>query len=69
MFVIISLPFSSLFFIAAPQAYAPGSSLPSPIVKFSLDDDLAPEECHSLLTEHMPDRIQMTKVTQRLFIK
>ena len=38
-------------------------------VKFSLDEAPSDEECHSLLTNYMPDFIQKTKITQRLFIK
>ena len=38
-------------------------------VKFSLELDLQEEECQQLLLQNMPEHIQKTKITQRLFIK
>ena len=39
------------------------------LVKFSLDSNIAEEECHKLLDEFMPRHIRTRKITQRLFIK
>lgn len=39
------------------------------LVKFSQDEAPSDEDCHRLLMEYMPDFIQKTKITQRLFIK
>ena len=38
-------------------------------VKFSSEPNLPEEECEQLLLQYMPEHIQKTKVTQRLFIK
>ena len=39
------------------------------LVKFSQDEAPSEKDCHQLLVEYMPDYIQKTKITQRLFIK
>ena len=39
------------------------------LVQFSLDSNIAEEECHKLLDEFMPRHIRTRKITQRLFIK
>ena len=41
----------------------------NPPVKFSLDNDLSAEECHSFLKAYMPDHIACSKITQHLFIR
>ena len=38
-------------------------------MQFSNDPDLSVKECHKLLKEFMPDHIQETKITQKLFIR
>ena len=38
-------------------------------VKFSSQPDLKKEECQKLLLQYMPEHVQNTKITQRLFIK
>ena len=38
-------------------------------VMFSSEPDLPEVECEQLLLQYMPENIQKTKVTQRLFIK
>ena len=59
----------SLSFLV-PLGYGQGSAFQAnKIVKFSQDENLTNEECHRLLIEFMPDHIQMTKITQKLFIK
>lgn len=40
-----------------------------PLIKFSLESDLANEECHELLQEFMPEHVVSTKITQQLFIR
>ena len=46
-----------------------GTQPTNKIVKFSDDEDLSDDECHVLLQEYMPDHIQETKITQKLFIR
>ena len=38
-------------------------------VKFSLDKDLTVDECHSLLSEFMPQHMKKNKTTQKLFVR
>ena len=38
-------------------------------VKFSSEPDLKQKECQQLLKQYMPDHVQNTKITQKLFIK
>ena len=38
-------------------------------VKFSSEPDLKQKECQQLLQQYMPDHVQNTKITQKLFIK
>ena len=64
LFLKLSLP------IHVSAAY-PGLATPSlsKKVRFSDDEDLTNEECHSLLQKYMPKHIQETKITQKLFIR
>lgn len=56
--------------LSVPLGYGQVSAFQAnKIVKFSQDENLTNEECHRLLTEFMPDHIQLTKITQKLFIK
>ena len=48
--------------------YGPDSLL-NKKVKFSEDEDLTEEECHSLLMEFMPECMQNVKITQKLFVR
>ena len=42
---------------------------PPQLVKFSLDEDLRPVECHALLSEYTPEHMKKNKILQKLFIK
>ena len=44
---------------------------PNKKVKFSEDENLTEEECHSLLLEFMPKHVHVhnTKISQKLFVR
>ena len=40
-----------------------------PLVKFSLDEDLSKQTCDKLLKKHIPRNSELTKLSQKLFIR